>query len=160
MSNFDTAINRLLGNEGGYSDGKGDPGGETSFGISKRSYPKLDIKALTRAQACALYKRDFWDRANLDSQPLGIAYQLLDTAVNSGMSNALRMLQRALSLADDGVIGPITLAAIKAATPHDLIMRFLAERITFMTNCSNWPVAGKGWSRRIATQLKFGAADV
>lgn len=160
MTNFDICINRLLGNEGGYVNNPADPGGETNWGISKRSYPKLDIKALTRVQAAALYKRDFWDVVGLDDQPLGVANQLLDFAVNSGGTNAIRALQRALQVADDGHIGEHTLAAIKATEPHDIIMRFLSQRIVFMTNCQNWANAGKGWSRRIAVQLNYGADDV
>jgi lysozyme family protein len=160
MDKFTVAINRLLSNEGGYTDGKGDPGGETKFGISKRSYPGLNIKELTREQAVALYRRDFWDRADLEGLPLGISFQMLDFAVNSGNTTALRAIQRAVDVADDGHVGPVTLAAINQAEPHDLIMRFLGERIIFMTNCQNWPAAGKGWARRIAQDLRYGADDV
>jgi lysozyme family protein len=160
MTNYDTAINRLLGNEGGYVHDPDDPGGETKWGISKRSYPGINIKDLTREQAIALYRRDFWDRAGLESQPLVIGFQMLDFAVNSGAGTALRALQRAAGVADDGHIGPHTLAAIAEAAPHDLIMRFLAERLIFMTGCKNWTAAGKGWARRIAADLRYGAQDV
>ncbi len=95
MTNYDTAINRLLGNEGGYVNDPNDPGGETKWGISKRSYPGINIMDLTRDQAIALYRRDFWDRADLENQPLAIGFQMLDFAVNSGAGPALRALQRA-----------------------------------------------------------------
>lgn len=157
---FEISINRLLGHEGGYVNNPADPGGETNWGISKRSYPGLNIKTLTREQAIALYKRDFWEVVGADSFPDGIGYQLLDFAVNSGSGIALRALQRAVGCADDGHIGPVSLAAIKAMEPHDLVMRFLAERLVFMTNCSGWPSFSKGWARRIAANLKFGAEDV
>lgn len=157
---FETAINRLLGFEGGLVDNPADPGGLTQWGISQRSYPKLNIKELTREQAVALYRRDFWARIDGDTLPEGIGFQLLDFAVNSGTGTALRVLQRAAGVADDGHIGPVTLAAIKATEPHDLIMRFLAERLVFMTNCSNWSNASKGWVRRVAGNLKYGADDV
>lgn len=160
MSNYETAINRLLGNEGGYVNDPADPGGETNWGISKRSYPGISIKDLTRDQAVALYRRDFWDRAALESQPLGIGFQMLDFAVNSGAGSALRALQRAAGVADDGHIGPQTLAAIAATPPHDLVMKFLAERLIFMTGCVAWASAGKGWARRIAADLRYGAQDV
>jgi len=156
---FHVAINRLLGNEGGYVDDPHDPGGETNWGISKRSYPTVDIKELTREQAIALYKRDFWDAARLDEQAFGVGFQMLDFAVNSGISTAIRALQRAVGCADDGHIGPVTLAAVKAMAAHDFIMRFLAERLVFMTGCKNWDHAGKGWARRIAADLRFGAQD-
>lgn len=159
MSNFDTAIERVLGHEAGYVNNPEDPGGETKWGISKRTYPNLNIKDLTREQAIALYRRDFWTVLHLDDQPLGIASQVLDFGVNSGGGTAMRALQRAIGVADDGHIGPVTLAAVKATEPHDLIMLFLAERLIFMSNCQNWQNAGKGWARRVAFQLRFGAAD-
>jgi lysozyme family protein len=157
---FEIAINRVLGTEGGLVDNPADPGGLTKWGISQRSYPKLDIRALTREQAIALYHRDFWAPIDGDTLPEGVGFQLLDFAVNSGAGTALRALQRAVAVADDGHIGPVTLTAIKAAEPHDLIMRFLGERLIFMTNLQNWPNASRGWTRRIAANLKFGADDV
>ena len=160
MGNFEICIDRVLGHEGGYVNNPADPGGETKWGISKRSYPKLDIKALTREQAIALYRRDFWDRLALGTLPLGVAHQLLDFAVNSGPSTATRACQRALNVADDGHTGPVTMQAMRDMAPHDLVMRLLAERLIFMTNCKNWLDAGKGWARRIAIQLRYGADDV
>lgn len=157
---FETSIERILGHEGGLVDNPNDPGGLTQWGISQRTYPKLDIKALTREQAIALYRRDFYEPIGGDNLPKGVAYQLLDTAINSGISTALRMLQRAIGVADDGHIGPVTLAAIKATEPHDLVMRFIAERLEFMTRCSGWPTFSRGWTRRIATNLRYGADDV
>ncbi|MGB4817554.1 MAG: glycosyl hydrolase 108 family protein, partial [Saprospiraceae bacterium] len=130
---FDKAIERCLGHEGGYSNDPDDPGGETQWGISKRSYPSLNIKDLTREQAIALYHRDFWNKIGGESFPTSIGFQLMDFAINSGPSTALRALQRAVGVADDGHIGPFTLAAIKKMELHDLAMLFVAERMMFMT---------------------------
>lgn len=159
MSAFDVAINRLLTNEGGYVNNPSDPGGETKWGISKRSYPNLDIASLTRDQAIAIYKTDFWDKIDGDAMPAGVGFQALDFAVNSGISTAIRALQRAVGVADDGNFGPVSLAALKTQSPADTIMRFLAERLMFMTGLSTWPNFGKGWARRIAANLRYGAAD-
>lgn len=160
MDKFTTAINRVLGNEGGYACNPADPGGETNWGISRRSYPRLDIKNLTREAAVELYHRDFWAPANLDALPLGLASQLLDFAVNSGTAVATRALQRAVGVADDGVIGPHTQQALAAAPVHDLVMRFLAERLIYLAGLKAWPSFGAGWARRIAQQLRYGASDV
>lgn len=159
-SAFDKAIGRVLGHEGGYVNNPADPGGETQWGISKRSYPLLDIKTLTRERAVELYHRDFWARAGLDAMPFAIASQMLDFAVNSGIATATRALQRAVGVADDGIVGPHTREAIAAMQPHDLVMRFLAERFIFWTGCKGWPEFGKGWVRRGAEQLRLGADDV
>ena len=60
MSAFDYALDFVLREEGGYTNNPNDPGGETNYGICKRNYPNLDIKGLTRAQAIAIYRRDYW----------------------------------------------------------------------------------------------------
>lgn len=156
---FDIAFDRLLGHEGGYSLDPQDPGGETNWGISKRTYPHLNIKDLTREQAKAIYRRDFWDRIHGDEVYDGVAFQAFDFAVNSGIFTAVRYLQRAVGVADDGHWGPVSRAAVAAATEPDVIMWFCAERLDFMTRLQNWPHAGKGWARRIAQDLRFGAED-
>lgn len=156
---FDILINRVLGHEGGYANDLTDPGGETKWGISKRSYPHLNIKDLTRDQAVAIYYTDFWKPLKGDRLHDGTAYQLLDSAVNSGITQSIRFLQRALEVADDGVFGPVSLRASENMSESDQIMRFLAERIEFMTKLKNWPNHGKGWMRRVAGNLRYGAID-
>lgn len=156
---FDTAATRLLGHEGRYVNNPRDPGGETNWGISKRSYPNLDIRNLTREQALAIYRRDFWDRVNGDKLHDGVAYQLFDFAVNSGIETAIRYLQRALGVADDGHWGPLSQAAADRTGESDTIMLLCAERLDFMTRLSNWSDASRGWARRIAGNLRYGAID-
>lgn len=159
MDRFDTFIARLLSHEGGYTPGVGDPGGETKWGISKRSYPHLNIRDLTREDAIALYRRDFWERSRADDLAPAVGFQLLDAAVNSGIDQATRWLQRAIGVADDGVIGPVTLGALRIADPADVVARFNAERLDFMTRLSTWQSFGRGWARRIAQNLRYAAED-
>lgn len=156
---FLKAINRVLSHEGGYTTGEGDPGGETKWGISKRSYPNVSIKELTRSQAIAIYYRDFWQKAGCESFSDGVGYQLLDSAINSGISQSIRFLQRAVGVADDGILGPISKDAIASMNEAKMIMLFNAERLEFMTKLKNWPNHGKGWARRIAQNLRYGAED-
>ena len=93
---FERAIARLLGDEGGYVDNPADPGGETKFGITKREYPDLDIEALTRDEAIAIYYRDWWQRYRYSELPGPIAAKTFDLAVNIGPDHAVRCVQRAL----------------------------------------------------------------
>ena len=151
---FDQCFDKLISHEGGYVNHASDPGGETNYGISKRAYPSLDIKALTLADAKQLYKRDYWDRAQCDQLPSQLSYLVFDAAVNSGIGQSIRFLQRAVGVADDGAIGPITLSATKRMDTESLCARFLGQRLDIMTKLSTWDVYGKGWSRRIADQLK------
>ena len=155
MSTFDfeDCFNRLIGHEGGYVNNSSDPGGETKFGVSKRTYPDLDIKNLSIEQAKAIYKRDYWDRAKCDMLPPIVAFQVFDTAVNSGIGQSIRFLQRAAGVADDGQVGPMTLTAINRLDPEQLAARFNGHRLEFITKLSTWDVFGKGWARRIAKNL-------
>ena len=171
MTGFDLAFERVVGHEGGFGADPKDRGnwttgvigqGElrgTKFGISAMSYPDLDIGKLTVDQAKAIYKRDFWDRAQADQYDAAIAYQLFDIAVNNGNGNAIRMLQRAVNVADDGQIGPMSIAAVKAMSVTDVIMRLNAERLLFITKLSTWSTYGKGWTNRVAGNLQYGAVD-
>lgn len=153
--NFDTAFEKLIGHEGGYSNDPRDPGGETKFGISKRIYPMLDIASLTLADAKAIYRRDYWDRAQCDKMPPELAFDVFDAAVNSGIGQAIRWLQRSVGVADDGYVGPLTLGAlVRDDDPSAVQARFNGHRLAFMTNLSTWQTFGKGWARRIAANLQ------
>lgn len=159
MITFDQAFDRLMGNEGGYVNNPADPGGETNWGISQRTYPNVDIKNLTRLGAKAIYLHDFWQRGQMDQYDGAIAFQVFDAAVNHGIETALRLLQRAAGVVDDGHIGPVTVAAIKAKSVTDMLMLFLAYRIKFWARMSTWDSFGRGWAIRAADDLIYAAED-
>lgn len=151
--NFDIAFERLIGHEGGYVADSRDPGGETKFGISKRAYPRTDIAALTLDGAKAIYRRDYWGPAGCDLVPDAAKFDLFDMAVNSGVKPAIKVLQRAVGVADDGAIGPITMQAISSTPAPRLVARFNGHRLALMTDLHTWATFGKGWARRIAANL-------
>jgi lysozyme family protein len=159
---FDIDIARVLANEGGYTPGlANDPGGETNFGISKRSYPSVDIKALTRDGAIAIYKRDFWDTVHADELPAVLQFQALDFAVNCGISTAIRKLQSAAGVADDGFWGPVTQAKVLAILPPAaLTAAFMALTLAYKRKLSNWPTFHDGWVDRFVADLQFFATDL
>ncbi|CAN7311273.1 glycoside hydrolase family 108 protein [Acidovorax delafieldii] len=159
MSLFLDLVDRVLSHEGGYVNDPNDPGGETKWGISKRSYPHLNIKDLTRQDAIAIYQRDFWQRVQGDKLPVPFVFQALDAAVNHGIGNAVRWMQRAAGVADDGVIGPVTLAAVARQEPADLVLLFNAERLEFYAKLQTFDYYGRGWTRRVAKNLRFAAQD-
>jgi lysozyme family protein len=132
--NFNTIINKTLSAEGGYVNDKVDKGGETKFGISKRSYPNVDIFALTLEEAIAIYKRDFWDNQPYkDIHDVAISGKLFDMAVNMGIKNAIIILQRALracgktDIVDDGIMGDKTLKAVNLTSEWDLSIALKSE---------------------------------
>ncbi len=152
---FDTAFERLIGHEGAYVNHPRDRGGPTKFGISQRSYPGENIAGMTLERAKTIYQRDYWGPAGCDLVPDGIKFDLFDTAVNSGVKTAIKMLQRAVRETDDGIIGPRTMAALQIADPGRLLARFNGWRLDYLNdNPEQWAAFGRGWSERIATNLK------
>ncbi len=152
--NFDQAFDRLIGHEGGYINHPADPGGATNFGISKRSYPGEDIEHLTLERAKAIYARDFWGPAGCDAVPDALRFDLFDMAVNAGVRSAVRALQAAAGETTDGIIGPRTLQAIGSMPAPRLIARFNGHRLEHMAGLPTWPAFGRGWARRIASNLQ------
>ena len=138
MTWFEQCFKQLIHHEGGYVNDPKDPGGETKYGISKRSYPDVDIAALTLEQAQAIYLRDYWMRARCDELPPAIAFLVFDCAVNSGIGQAIRFLQRAVGVADDGLIGPMTIAAVSRVDVESLASRFLGQRLNVRQIESEW----------------------
>lgn len=151
--NFDAAFVRLIGHEGGVSNNPNDGGGLTKYGISKRSYPGEDILNLTLDRAKRIYLQDFWGPAGCDTVPDAIKFDLFDMAVNSGVKAAIKTLQKAVGQFEDGILGPKTLQAIQSMPGPRLVARFNGSRLMFMTDLSVWPTFGKGWARRIASNL-------
>jgi lysozyme family protein len=157
--NFDIAFDRLLGHEGGYVNDPNDPGGETNWGISKRSYSYLDIKNLTRDQAKQIYFDDFWVPVTRGGLFDSVLFQMFDFAVNSGIANAIHAMQRAVGAVPDGYWGPESARAASEKSEADQLMLLVCERLYFMSGLRNWKHHGKGWARRIADNLRYAAQD-
>ena len=92
MKDFDKAIKFVLKWEGGYNWDKNDPGGETKFGISKRSYPEFDISKLTLKQVKEIYYQNYWLKCDCDNLPYPFNICVFDTAINCGRSRAKKFL--------------------------------------------------------------------
>ncbi len=151
-TDWDKAITFVLEMEGGYTLDPNDPGGETKYGISKKAYPSLDIKNLTVDQAKDIYKRDYWEACQCDQLPSAFAISVFDTAVNQGVGKAQRLLQIALDVDVDGVIGAKTISAAFRIDTHG-IKRFLAARLSdYAKTMSDNPkllVFAMNWSYRV-----------
>ena len=156
--NFATAFEKLLGHEGGYSNHKDDPGGETMWGITKRVAVQNgytdDMRSMPVETARAIYKSMYWDAVQAENLPADVRYIVFDGAVNSGVTQAAMWLQRACGVKDDGVIGPQTIRAANALHSEGLKRKILAQRLRFMAGLSNWPAFGRGWARRIADLME------
>jgi lysozyme family protein len=114
---------------------------------------------LTREGVKAIYKRDFWDAANVGSLPPSIIFQLFDFAINSGIQTAIRYMQKTVGAADDGHWGPMSQGKADAMAESDMLMLLIANRQDFMTNLKGWQDFGKGWIRRMSSNLRYAAQD-
>lgn len=156
--NFETAIDKLLGHEGGYSDHPADNGGKTMYGITETEARRIgfrgDMRELPLDLAKQIYKRDYWDAVKADELPAAVRYVVFDAAVNSGVGQSAKWLQRACGVVDDGVIGPKTLAAANGLNGDALRGKLLAQRLRFMSALSDWPAFGRGWARRICDLME------
>lgn len=173
MDAFGQAFAFVVGHEGGYGADPADPGnwtggrcgiGEcrgTNWGVSAAAYPQLDVRSLTRVQAEEIYRRDYWDRAGCGGLPPPLALLVFDAAVNNGVGRAARWLQAVLGVAQDGAVGPATLAALEARVGQGaaLCAEFQAKRLIFMAGLPTWRTFGGGWARRLCA-LPFQAVQM
>jgi lysozyme family protein len=149
-----------------------DPGGFTKWGISKRRFPKVDVPALTRAQAEALYRQHYWDELRCGEMPAGVALALFDYAVPCGPPRAARALQRAVGAEIDGRVGPKTLQALQRASALEVVSQICMQRAAYFVGLGLArardisPAPGlqlesphlTGWQRRLAdTAVRAGA---
>lgn len=160
---FDQIFERVMGHEGRYVNHPDDPGGETNWGVTigtARANGYFGaMRSMTRLQAKEIYRKAFWERAKCAQYHSIIGFQVFDAAINHGIGNAIRILQRAVGVADDGKVGQETLGAINAKSLDDVLVLFNAERLEFYTKLKTFDIFGRGWSRRIVSNLRYAAGD-
>ena len=156
---FKWIIKFVLDAEGGYTNDPADPGGETNYGIDKRSHADVDIKALTVEQATDIYFAEYWIKYKCDAYaaPLGEVY--FDCCVNNGAKQANKFLQRAVGVEADGIIGPKTLAAIQSKDSYTTALEVVKQRQNFYVliseNRSSLKKFLKGWTNRNNNLLAY-----
>ncbi len=165
MTGFETAMKFTGLAEGGYTKLPGDKGGETNYGISDLRDGVLDgyvtlsggskvrVKDLTHAQALTVYQEEYWLPIGGDKLPVSVAVAVFDFGVNSGVSRAVKALQRACGVAQDGVIGPFTLSKANSLGAHSLAAAICDIRIEFL-KASNDPTVVKYRDSLIARAVR------
>jgi lysozyme family protein len=162
--NFELFIQEVLTVEGGYVNDPDDRGGATNRGITYVVYEKYyeevyglvsseeDHVNLSRKEAEEIYRYYYWDMVLADELPSGVDMLVADMAVNSGVSAASMLLQRAVNAEADGMIGPKTLAKVNAIGTNMLIHKvFLARREAYFNIAAlrNNQKFYKGWINRL-----------
>ena len=150
---FNDIIEVVLHHEGGYVNDPDDPGGETNFGIAKRSHPDVDIKNLTKDGAKEIYYQNYWMKNRVPQMPDNLKHIYFDMCVNQGRSRAVKILQQAANakganLKVDGGLGPKTIGALNGVE----LERVRAYRIKYYADLvTRKPDLEKfyfGWFRR------------
>jgi lysozyme family protein len=158
ISNWDNAFKLMLKSEGGYVDHPADPGGMTNLGVTKatwenwvgRESDEAEMRSLTPEKVEPLYKKKFWDAVRADELPVGLDYLMFDFGVNAGPGRAIKLLQSAVGVTPDGGFGPLTLAAVQAIDPVELIEKFSQAKEDFYRSLGTFATFGKGWLNRVA----------
>lgn len=148
--------------EGGFVDDPHDPGGATKWGVTIRTLVakgldlnndgainRKDIRDMTPEQAERIYFLEYWKASGCPDLPDGVVLVHYDSAVNQGVGRAIRFLQKAARVKVDGVFGPKTLAAVRAADQEDLITEYCVRRAVHYSSLAIVARFGLGWFRRL-----------
>jgi len=167
-TNYPRSLTEVLRHEGGYSNHLADPGGATMKGVTQRVYDAerkrkgqspRSVRYITDDELQSIYRQQYWDKIKGDDLPPGVDYVVFDGAVNSGVAQSAKWLQRAVGVRVDGIIGNATLAAVWAVQDHDrLIASICDQRMSFLKALKTWGTFGNGWTTRVNGVRKTGQA--
>lgn len=155
--NFARALALVLEHEGGWADHPHDPGGATMKGVTLQNFrryikphaTKAELRNISDEQVATIYRRFYWDAVQGAELPDGVDFAVFDFAVNSGPGRAVRCLQAAVGAAQDGRIGPATLAAVRARPQATVIDDLCDRRLAFLQGLRSFATFGKGWTMRV-----------
>lgn len=165
IENFNKALELVLKEEGGFTTDVRDNGnklpdgraGSTNLGVTQANWEAFvghpvtwnDMRALTPTIVTPFYKRKYWDMVRGDELPNGVDYMAFDFAVNAGVGRAIKLLQQAVGVSQDGAIGPMTLSAIRAIPAKQLVDRYSDAKEAWYKSLNN-ATYQKGWLNRVA----------
>lgn len=156
MARFDECVEFVIGLEGGFVDDPVDRGGATNMGITQREYAQWftgAVRDITQTEAETIYHMDYWNKVQADALSAPVDLVVFDTAVNHGVARAIKILQEALQVQVDGVLGPATLAAVQADSPRQLATDVLTARTNFyariVQNAPSQSRYSNGWANRV-----------
>lgn len=164
--NFEPSLKHLLKSEGGFTNDSRDPGnklpdgraGCTMLGVTQASYESFigkrttqeKMKTLTPDDVAPIYRKKYWDAVKGDELPAGLDYLMFDFAVNAGPGRAIKIMQQAIGVPADGVIGRMTLKSLHDADANTLIDKFSDAKEEYYKSLKTFETFGKGWLRRVS----------
>ena len=166
MAKIETLWPFILSWEGGFANVPGDRGGATKYGVTistwkAQGYDKDgdgdididDLRLITPQDAMEICRKNFWNRWKADQiKSQSVANILVDWVWGSG-ANGIKIPQRMLGVAADGIVGPKTLQALNAHNPQKFFKLIKERRRKFfkdiVKNNPSQKVFLKGWNRRL-----------
>jgi len=160
--NFKECLALVLKSEGGYVNNSSDPGGMTNLGVTKRVWEEYTghevdektMRGLTPELVAPLYEQKYWRPCYGEVLPRGLDLLSFSMGVNAGPGRSVKLLQQSIGCVPDGVIGPKTRELISASNNATLIAQFSEARRNYYRSLKTFPVFGKGWLSRVATEEK------
>ena len=168
MQTVEAIATAIVAREGGFVNDPDDPGGATNYGVTIGTMQRLgkdlnrdgrvdiaDVKALTRAQAVGIFIEHYFQRPRLAELPAAIQASVFDMYVNAG-ANAVKILQRLVgrmgfACSADGIVGPQTIAAVRAAAeaaPDHLADAYGIARRNYYYALADQRPASRKYARR------------
>lgn len=162
VNNFKPSLKFILQFEGGFVNHPHDPGGATNLGVTIGTLSLVlgrpatidEVKALTPRTVAPIYRKRYWDAVRGDDLPLGVDLAVFDFGIHSGPARSAMAVQRVLGVADDGQIGPITIAAAQKADSEDVIEELCDDRLRFLRGLTIFETFGKGLKNRVSKARK------
>ena len=170
MAKVELLLPFILKWEGGFVNDPHDSGGATNMGVTfatyaiyckKKGYSQPTVQRLrniSKDQVTDILKVMYWDRWKADQiNSQSVANALVDWVWCSGV-HGIKIPQRALGLKNDGIVGPISLAAVNNADPKKLFDTIQDERELFLIDIADRRPTQrrfiKGWLNRV-NNLKY-----
>jgi lysozyme family protein len=160
QGNFTACLALVLKSEGGYVNNPADPGGITNLGVTKRVWEEYTghevdektMRGLTPQLVAPLYEQKYWRPCYGEVLPRGLDFVVFSMGVNAGPGRSVKLLQSAIGCVPDGIIGPKTRELILASNSATLIAQFSEARREYYRSLKTFPIFGKGWLSRVATE--------
>lgn len=143
-----------------FSNDAHDPGGKTMCGIIQREYdhwrkgqslPVRDVRQLTEDEGHAIYENNYWN-PECPKLPPGLDLQFFDEAVNTGASEATKVLQYVFNIAVDGEWGAVTQSSVDLLKDLTLVpgvvRAFTTRRLHVYQEMKGFQYFGTDWTRR------------
>lgn len=154
-ANFPTCLRFTLREEGGWVDNPLDNGGPTMKGITFATFRAhfldatlTDLRTITDTEVSEIYRNGYWNAVKADDLPTGVDLSAFDFGVSAGPGRSIRLLQSAIGVSPDGILGPLSMRAVRAMDPLVVIGNLWRRQMTYYVSLSTFGTFGKGWTSR------------